>query len=148
MNHEARNKAADVEARLERSLRNQIKVPRLDGSFDAAVWSRIADEGRAAQKLNLAPPRVVDAAGGRTPRWLMLSNLIGIAVAILLTVLYVVRAMSGVELPADLGVSMPRLSTEQQLSMLRITGAVFSLAALAFGLRFTKIGRWLLSEFR
>jgi hypothetical protein len=148
MNHETQSNAADVEARLERSLRNQIKAPRLDGRFNAAVWSRIGDESHAGRRLDATSPRFPEAVGGRTPRWLMLSNLIGVAVAILLMVLYVMRAMSGVELSADLGVTLPRLSAEQQLSMLMITGAVLSVAALGFGLRFTKIGRWLLSEFR
>ena len=46
MNHTPNSR--DVEARLERSLRNQVRVPKLDGRFDAAVWARIeAEIGKA-----------------------------------------------------------------------------------------------------
>ena len=38
----------NIEARLERSLRKQVTPPKLDGRFDAAVWSRIAAEEKKA----------------------------------------------------------------------------------------------------
>ena len=38
----------DIETRLDRSLRNQVAAPRLDGRFNAAVWARIAAEDQHA----------------------------------------------------------------------------------------------------
>ena len=34
----------DIEARLDRSLRNQVSAPKLGRDFNAAVWARIARE--------------------------------------------------------------------------------------------------------
>ena len=42
-----------IEARLERSLRNQVRAPKLDGRFDAAVWARIESEKSAAASVGL-----------------------------------------------------------------------------------------------
>ena len=52
----------ETEVALEKSLRKQVPMPRLDARFNAAVWQRIA----AAE----APARMRPA---RTSRWLLAS---------------------------------------------------------------------------
>ena len=42
----------EIEAALERSFRNQVNVPPLDGRFDAKVWARIGvEESHARARL-------------------------------------------------------------------------------------------------
>jgi hypothetical protein len=135
------NRKAEIEARLERSLRHQVQAPRLDGRFDAAVWTRIALEEqksgsqRAADAPGARPVRV------RTPGWLVASNLIGAAVAIVLIIVSISRSMTGVELPMEIALDLPQVSPERQRSVLMITGHVIAAIALGFGLTFTRFGR-------
>lgn len=141
MNREQSTKKARIEATLERSLRRQVQAPRLDGRFDAAVWSRIAEAGASARVPAAGPlPRT------RAPRWLLFSNLVGAAVAMALLVIYAVRSVSGIEVP-ELEVQVTLSSTER-LEMINAAGAVISGLALGYGLMFTRFGRRLLAPFR
>ena len=66
------SKTGEIESRLERSLRKQVRAPKLDGRFDAGVWSRI--------EASAAPA----ATSRRTlmPRWLIASHVLGVLVAL------------------------------------------------------------------
>lgn len=130
------------EARLERSLRKQVVAPKLDGRFDAAVWSRIAaEEKRAAAPM---PAR----ARAETPRWLAACNMIGIGVTVVLVVFYAIRAVGGIDLGLDLSVSLPSFSAEQQSLLIKKMGPIVSTLAVLFGFMFTRHGRRLLSALR
>jgi hypothetical protein len=136
--------AASIEARLERSLRRQVTAPKLDGRFDAAVWSRIAAEDRAGASGKASVP----AANRDMPRWLLACNAIGITVTVVLVVWFGAGQMSGVDLALDLGVELPRVTQDQQQSLLMLASRVVTAAAVLFGLMFTRIGRRLLSALR
>jgi hypothetical protein len=125
--------SGDIEARLERSLRSQVRAPKLDGRFDAAVWARIE---KSAAPVAASAPR-------KAPRWLTTINTIGVLVAIALIVFVVAEAVSGIET----SVEMPRVApgfVERVIAALSwpVTGV-----ALLFGLKFTGIWRRLRSEF-
>ncbi len=132
-----RNEIDEIEARLERSLRNQVRAPKLDGSFDAAVWARIEKS---------AAPKAVPMQR-RMPRWLVASNAIGVLVAIALVVFVGGEALSGIES----GFQMPVALTQVEPGL--VERAIKSLSwpiagiALLVGLNFTGIGRRLRAEF-
>ena len=126
----------EVEARLERSLRSQVRVPKLDGRFDAAVWARIESASATAS---------VPAARSRTAasRWLFLSNVIGVVVAIVLVGFFGAQSLTGVEV----NVALPQVSPGFVESAVKaITWPVTGIA-LVVGMMFTPIGRRLRSEF-
>ena len=119
------------EATLDRSLRRQVAVPRLDASFNAAVWQRIA----AQQAPAVARP-------ARGSRWLLVSNLFGIGVSVALVVYFVARGFAGVEVDTNLAIPVV---TEQTTTTI-VQGLVWliTLAAVGFGFAFTRLGRRLL----
>jgi hypothetical protein len=121
----------EIEAKLDRSLRRQVPVPRLDASFNAAVWQRIA-----AQQA----PAV--ARRERGSRWLLISNLFGIGVSIGLVVYFVARSFAGVEVDADLG--LPEVSVQTTTTILHGLVWAVTVAAVGFGFAFTRLGRRLL----
>jgi len=126
------NRKLNIEARLERSLRSQVRVPKLDGRFDAAVWARI--EAAAA-------PAVRERSAAS--RWLFASNLVGIAVAIVLVGFFGWQSLSGVEVNVALPTVSPGLIERLVPAMIwPVTGI-----ALAFGMMFTSTGRRLRAEF-
>lgn len=133
---------AEIEARLHRSLISQVRVPKLDGRFDAAIWARIEAEERAQQRA-VAPVRA-PAAGAQ--RWLLASNVGGFVVAAILVLYFGTRMLGGVaiEMPA---VPVPSLSPEQTETTIKLVGWGITAVALAFGLMFTPLGRRLRSEF-
>jgi negative regulator of sigma E activity len=133
------NRELDIEAALDRSLARQIRPAPLDGSFDSAVWARIAaEEARVAR----ATPELARAAP-RSLRWLAASNALGLAVAAVLAVVFGLKAFGG----AEFGIAVPQLSaaTLAQLTDFAIKGITG--AAIVFGLMFTPLGRWLRAEF-
>jgi hypothetical protein len=130
------NRKTEIEANLERSLRKQVKAPKLDGRFDAAVWSRIeAEEKRAATPVRRT---------AKTPRWLFISNLFGSAVIAVLVVLLGLRGMSGVEL--DIGVELPQVSAQTEAVATQIFGWAMTIVVLAYGVMRTSLGRRLRRE--
>jgi hypothetical protein len=130
-------KSDEIEARLERSLRNQVRAPKLDGAFDSAVWARIE---------KVAAPRAVPTPRAM-PRWLVASNAIGVLVAIALVIFVGGEAVSGVDIAVDAGIELPSVApglVERVITALMwpVTGV-----ALLVGLNFTGIGRRLRAEF-
>jgi predicted secreted protein len=131
----------DIETRLDRSLQNQVAAPRLDGRFDAAVWKRIAAEEQRARQP-------VVSAGTSTaglPRWMLVTNLIGVSVAVLLAIYFGMKAFTGVNV--DVNVDVPQIAPAAKQVIVAVSVQVVTLAALIFGLMFTPLGRRLKSVF-
>ena len=136
----------DIEARLDRSLGNQIKLPQLDRRFDAAVWAKIeAEEARATNPLTeVAPSRAV-----RASRWLAITNSIGIAATLAVVLVFVLRTYGGVEpsVNLEMNVSMPVIPEDMVTRIVAVLGQVLGFVALAFGLSFTSFGRRIRASF-
>lgn len=133
-----KSNAADIEAKLHRSLSHQVRLPRLDRRFDAGVWARIDAEERAPA---LTPQPVV--ARSNDGRWLIASNVIGLAVAAVLVAVFGLRMFSG----ASFDVAVPNFSLAQNQQMVEIISWAITAGTLGFGLMFTPIGRRLRAEF-
>jgi negative regulator of sigma E activity len=127
----------DIEANLDRSLANQVKAPRLNPGFDAAVWARIeAGEQRATN------PVQVKAETLSSPRWLFVINVVGVTIAAVLVVIFGVQSFSGV----SLSVPMPEVSASTTAEILKFATQIVTFVSLIFGLLFTPIGRRLRAE--
>ena len=135
-----RDRNLQIESRLERSMRKQVSAPKLDGRFDASVWSRIAAEEQKA--------RVPVVQSGHSPRWLMACNFLGIAVTVVLVAVFASRAVSGVDVALDMDMSLPSFSAEQQALLIKKMGFIVSALAVLFGFMFTRYGRRLISTLR
>jgi hypothetical protein len=140
--------SSDNEARLDRSLGNQIKVPRLDARFDAAVWARIA----AAEAKATSPAVSLESSRAlRASRWLAITNSIGITVTLVIAAYFALRAFGGIETPVNLSVdvpvSMPVIPEAMVTQIVAVLGQVLGIAALAFGLSLTPFGRRIRSAF-
>jgi len=127
----------EIEATLDRSLGNQVKAPRLDLRFDAAVWARI----EAAEQRAASPVQV----GSRAPssaRWLFVINAIGIAVAAVLVVIF------GFEPFADVSVNVPTpaISAAVKGPVVMMGAQAFAIVAVVIGVMFTPLGRRLRAE--
>jgi hypothetical protein len=79
----------------------------------------------------------------RAEKWLMTSNIVGIAVAAVLVLFFGLRMFSGVEVE----VSLPELSVAQSHQAAVIIAYAVTTISLGFGVMFTPIGRWLRAEF-
>jgi hypothetical protein len=131
-------KAREVEARLHRSLTNQVRVPQLDRRFDAGVWARIE-----AQEQAQTVPALPGSHRSNSERWLLASNVLGIAVAAVLVLYFGLRMFSGVDLHSTL--TDFSASVDHQAASI-ITWTV-TLASLVCAAMFSPLGRWLRSEF-
>ena len=132
MNHN--HSSRDVEARLERSLRSQVRVPKLDGRFDAAVWARIE-----AEKAKAVAPPVRSAVS----RWMFATNVIGALTAVALVIYFGVQAFTG----DGVSVPVPVVSTGLVERMITLLVWPMTILALATGIMFTPLGRRLRAEF-
>ena len=123
-----------IEARLEKSLRAQVKAPRLEKRFDAAVWSRI-EAGEVVERKS-APAAT---------NWLFVFNGIGIGVAVVLLCVFGLQSLSGL----GASVALPEIdvapATMKQAG--EIAGQAIAYSALVFGLMLTPWGRRLRAEF-
>lgn len=125
-----------IEARLERSLRNQITAPRLQKRFDAAVWARIDAETKR-----------VPAKPAPSSNWLFVMNGIGIGVAVVLFAVFGLQSLSGIEANVSLpAVSMPAPATIDLVT--KYAAQALTVVALGFGLMFTPLGRRARQELR
>jgi hypothetical protein len=131
----------EIEATLERSLRSQVKAPRLDGRFDAAVWSRIEAIEQRAPAMNIAAPISASA------RWLSIINVFGTATALALMVYFGAQALGGVELNVP-KVAAPEISATTMKEISRVAVQFVTGASLLFGLMSTSLGRRLRSELK
>jgi hypothetical protein len=128
----------EIEAKLDRSLANQVKAPQLDRRFDAAVWARIEAAGELASGVEsqLARPR-------SPARWLRAINAFGVAVTALLVLKF------GSQWFADLPVSVPfpQFSQADEVRILELAVQTLTVLSVLFGLMFTPLGRRLRAEF-
>ena len=132
------NDKLKIEAALERSLRKQVVVPRLDRKFDARVWARIeAEESRSASAVRVPVSPVPKSA-----RWLYLVNIVGVGAVVVFLCTYGAQMLAGSNLEAYLP-DMSRLASE---SFLLQASTVIAAVAAAFGLMFTPVGRRLREE--
>ncbi|MEO8019744.1 MAG: hypothetical protein ABI769_18200 [Pseudomonadota bacterium] len=132
----------EIEAALERSLRKQVVVPRLDGRFDAAVWSRIeAEDQRASRSARAA------AVAPASARWLFAINLVGASFVVVLVLYFGIQSFRGVTVSLPI-VSAPEVSATTMDWVSRAGGWCITAASLAFGLMFTSLGRRLRSSLR
>jgi hypothetical protein len=127
----------DIEAALDRSLANQVKAPRLDRRFDAAVWARIE-----ATQQPAATPVIEGARVQSSARWLFAVNVIGAAVAVALIFIFGVQPFAQVTVP----VPAPQISLATSMQIINVAGQVLGGIALVFGLMYTPIGRRLRAE--
>jgi hypothetical protein len=123
-----------IEARLERSLRNQVKAPRLEKRFDSAVWARI--EAQPVRKPEAAPA---------SPSWLFVFNGIGIGVAFVLLCVFGLQSLAGLETHVALPEVAVAPATMEQV--VTIAAQAITFGSLLFGLMFTPWGRRLRAEF-
>jgi negative regulator of sigma E activity len=131
-------KAADIEARLHRSLTNQVRAPKLERRFDAGVWARIEAEEHAP-----APVSQHVVRNSKVALWLMASDVVGLAVAGMLALFFGLRMFNGI----DFNVALPDLPAAQNQQIAGIVAWAITAAALGFGVMFTPIGRRLRAEF-
>lgn len=137
MNPSDKLHAAAIEARLERSLRNQVRVPKLDRRFDAAVWARIeAEESRAT-----APA----ARASLASRWMMITNAVGVLVTVMLVIYFGLQVFEVGDLAA--AVSVPDVSPGLVEKFVDAIRGPVTFLSLAVGLMFTPLGRRLRAEF-
>jgi len=132
-----------IEARLDRSLGRQVVVPRLDAQFNAAVWERIAaDEARATNP-------VAQVRAPLASRWLMVSNVVGVLIALVLVANFGLDLVSGAAAEPDMSANLqlPEISTVTMNQLMQAVGYFFAAAALAFGLSLTSLGRRLRATF-
>jgi hypothetical protein len=144
------NGKQDIEARLDRSLQNQVGVPRLGTQFNAAVWARIAaEEAKAARPVAAQ----VSSRAVRASRWFAITNTIGVAVTLGIVAYFLMRTYGGIDASAlNLGVEMPSVSmpflSDAMVSQITgVLGQVLGLAALLFGLSLTSVGRRIRESF-
>ena len=129
---------SQVEFALERSLRKQVVVPRLDRKFDAGVWARIeAAESRSAAPALQAPVNAAPA------RWLYTINILGLATVAIFLCVFGWRMFSGL----DISQSLPEISAATRESIVLNGCTVIATVAVAFGLMFTPLGRRVRDEF-
>lgn len=127
----------DIEARLERSLVNQVKAPQLGKKFDASVWARIEAESQTATN-----PVSIQPSAPRTANWLMISNAIGVSITVILVVVF------GMQSFTDVSRSVPTIEVSAATldQIYQVGGQAIAVVSLVFGLLFTPIGRRLRNE--
>jgi hypothetical protein len=131
---------SQIEFSLERSLRKQVVVPRLDRKFDAGVWARIqAEKSRVAAPALQVPASSVSA----TARWLNVINIVGLGTVAIFLCVFGWQMLSGI----DISQSLPEMSAETRASVIMNGCTVIATIAVAFGLMFTPLGRRVRDEF-
>jgi hypothetical protein len=134
----------DIEARLDRSLENQIKAPRLDRRFDGAVWSKIeAAEARATNPRTLP----VQSHAIRASRWLAISNIVGVAVTLGMAIYIGIGALGGIDVRPEFNVPVPKIPEAAVTEVTLILGYVLGGCALVLGLSLTSFGRRIRASF-
>lgn len=127
------NDRQDIDARIDTALAAQVRAPRLDRQFDAAVWRRIEAEKHQSEQPAAAPARGASAA-----RWLRAGNAAGLVVAAVL--------LANFGLPLEgwmFADPWTGAAGESPASWLTLPSWVITVCALVFGLWHTRLGRWL-----
>ncbi|HWL64236.1 MAG TPA: hypothetical protein VNQ32_15680 [Steroidobacteraceae bacterium] len=125
-----------MESRIDAALAAQLHVPRLDRQFDAAVWRRIEKTGAEEPgRSNAAPVRTASVAA----RWLRAGNAAGLLVTMLLLGYFGLQQFGGSIAP---GLAAGP-AADSGLPWMSPSAWAITIAALAFGLGFTGLGKWL-----
>jgi len=127
-----------IEDALERSLRKQVIVPKLDHKFDAGVWARIESEESRSASMVRSPVIVAP----KMARWLFLVNILGLGTIGVFLCVFGAQMLAGSNLEAFL----PQLSVVTSESFLMNASTVIANVAVIFGLMFTPLGRRLREE--
>ena len=131
---------SQIEFSLERSLRKQVVVPRLDRKFDAGVWARIeANEARVAAPAMQASVYSTPVAA----RWLNMINILGLATVTIFLCVFGWQMLSGM----NISESLPEISAATRQNIVMNGSMAIATLAFAFGLMFTPWGRRLRDEF-
>jgi hypothetical protein len=131
---------SQIETALERSLRKQVAVPRLDRGFNAGVWARI----EAAEARSVAP--ALQASGYATSavaRWLSVINIVGLGTVAIFLCVFGWQMLSGM----DISESLPEIPAATRDSIFFSGSTIIATLAAGFGLMFTPWGRRLRDEF-
>jgi hypothetical protein len=129
---------SQIEAALERSLRKQVAVPRLDRKFDAGVWARIE-----AEEVKTSPALQPGYSPPATARWLYAINILGLATVTIFLCVFGWQMFSGMNISG----SLPEISAATRESLVTNGCTVIATVAVAFGLMFTPLGRRVRDEF-
>jgi hypothetical protein len=114
----------EIEATLERSLRAQVKVPRLDRRFDAKVWARIEAEAHPVA-ARVPVSRAVVKAG----RWLNVVNIASLASAAIFVSFFCARMLAD----ADISMTLPEFSPAMSAELITRLSLGLAGAAVVFG---------------
>ena len=131
---------SQIEAALERSLRRQVTVPRLDRKFDAGVWARI--EAEQSRAVTPALQTSLTAAPA-TARWLYVINVLGLGSVAIFLCVFGWQMLSGM----NISESLPEISAASRDSILMNGCTIIATLAVAIGLMFTPVGRRVRDEF-
>ena len=131
---------SQIEAALERSLRRQVTVPRLNRKFDAGVWARI--EAEQSRAVTPALQTSVTAAPA-TARWLYVINVLGLGSVAIFLCVFGWQMLSGM----NISESLPEMSAASRDSILMNGCTIIATLAVAIGLMFTPVGRRVRDEF-
>lgn len=126
----------DIETRLDRSLANQVKAPRLGRGFDASVWARIEAAGQRVTN----PVR--ERGTSTSARWLLAINVMGVVVTALLVLIFGMQSLN------DVSVTLPtaEVSAATSAQILKFAAQGITAVSVIFGLMFTPLGRRLRAE--
>lgn len=127
----------DIETRLDRSLANQVKAPQLGRGFDASVWARIEAVDQQATNPVRELARPAPAA-----RWLLAINIVGVAVTVLLIVIFGMQSFNEV----SVSLPTPEVSAATSAQILKFAAQGITAVSVIFGLMFTPFGRRLRAE--
>jgi hypothetical protein len=128
------NDRQDIDAGIDAALAAQVRAPRLDRQFDAAVWRRIAVVADQPARSAGAPARRDSAI-----HWLRAGNVAGLLVAVVLAGYYGFQQFGSSIAPEVL----VGPAVESGLPWMSPMAWVVTVCALAFGLKFTAVGKWL-----
>jgi hypothetical protein len=114
---------SQIEATLERSLRTQVKAPRLDSKFDAQVWARIEAEARPVATRVPVSHAVVKAG-----RWLNVINIASLASVAIFVSFFGARMLAAADISLTVPEFAPTVNVEivTQLSLALAGAAVLS----------------------
>lgn len=128
---------AEVEAVLERSLRQQVQAPRLDRKFDSAVWARIE-----AAESPAAAPALQASAVPKVARWLYIVNVVGLASVAIFVSVFGAQWLAGL----DINGMMPEMSAATRDHFMSSISMGIAGVAVVAGLMFTPLGRLVREE--
>lgn len=124
----------DTHAGLDAALAEQVRAPRLDRQFDAAVWRRIEETAKQPARAEAAPARVEGAV-----QWLRAGNAAAVLVAVVLGGYFGLQELGGAIAPELLA----EPARDSGLPWMSPAAWAITVCALAFGLKFTALRKWL-----